>query len=166
MAFNVFFFSDDSMHNIYESGGDFDFFGQLTQMIYSTIISQLLEIFLNYLTMTDIHYYEIKEKKKEIVDNSIISSVINCIKYKIIAFYVFTFLLFFFYWYTVSSFCAVYQNTQKIFITDSVSSFLLGLVYPFILYLIPTGLRMLSLRAKEKKNLKFFYWLSEVIPFF
>ena len=166
MAFNVFFFSDDSMHNIYESGGDFDFFGQLTQMIYSTIISQVLEIFLNYLTMTDIHYYEIKEKKKEIVDNSIISSVINCIKYKIIAFYVFTFLLFFFYWYTVSSFCAVYQNTQKIFITDSVSSFLLGLVYPFILYLIPTGLRMLSLRAKEKKNLKFFYWLSEVIPFF
>ena len=27
MAFNVFFFSDDSMHNIYKSGGDFDFFG-------------------------------------------------------------------------------------------------------------------------------------------
>ena len=166
MAFNVFFFSDDSMHNIYESGGDFDFFGQVTQMIYSTIISQVLEIFLNYLTMTDIHYYEIKEKKKEIVDNNMILSVINCIKYKIIAFYVFTFLLFFFYWYTVSSFCAVYQNTQKIFITDSVSSFLLGLVYPFILYLIPAGLRMLSLKAKEKKNLKFFYWLSEVIPFF
>ena len=166
MAFNVFFFSDDSMHDIYESGGDFDFFGQLTQMIYSTIISQLLEIFLNYLTMTDIHYYEIKEKKKEIVDNNMILSVINCIKYKIIAFYVFTFLLFFFYWYTVSSFCAVYQNTQKIFITDSVSSFLLGLMYPFILYLIPAGLRMLSLKAKEKKNLKFIYMLSDVIPFF
>ena len=56
MAFNVFFFSDESMHNIYTSGGKHDFFGQLAQMIYSTIVSQVLQIFINYLTMTDIHY--------------------------------------------------------------------------------------------------------------
>ena len=82
---------------------------------------------------------------------------------KIIIFYVFTFLLFIFFWYLISAFCAVYVNTQRIFITDSITSFLMGLLYPFILYLAPAGLRILSLR---KKKLKFIYSLSDKIPFF
>ena len=64
MALNVFFFSDESMHKIYISGGENDCTGQLAQMIYSTIISQILQIFINYLTMTDIHYYQLKALKK------------------------------------------------------------------------------------------------------
>ena len=166
MAFNVFFFSDDSMHNLYESGGEFNFVDSFIQMIYSTIISQVLQVFLNYLTMTDIHYYQIKGLKNDNANKSKVLSIINRIKYKIIAFYIFTFLVFLFYWYIVAAFCAVYENTQIIFITDSISSFLLGLVYPFVLYFLPTGLRFLSLKAKEKKNLKIVYWLSDVIPFF
>ena len=166
MAFNVFFFSDESMHNLYESGGEFDFFDQLVQMFYTTIVSQVLQIFLNYLTMTDIHYYQIKGLKNENINQSRVLSIMNCIKYKIIAFYIFTFLVFLFYWYLISSFCSVYENTQIIFITDSLLSFLLGLIYPFILYLLPTGLRFWSLKAKEKKNLKFIYTLSDIIPFF
>ena len=51
MAFNVFFFSDDSMHNLYESGGEFNFVDSFVQMIYSTIISQVLQVFLNYLIL-------------------------------------------------------------------------------------------------------------------
>ena len=166
MAFNVFFFSDESMHNLYESGGEFDFFDQLVQMFYTTIVSQVLQIFLNYLTMTDIHYYQIKGLKNENINQSRVLSIMNCIKYKIIAFYIFTFLVFLFYLYLISSFCSVYENTQIIFITDSLLSFLLGLIYPFILYLLPTGLRFWSLKAKEKKNLKFIYTLSDIIPFF
>ena len=34
-------------------------------MIYSTIISQLLQVFINFLTMTDIHYYQLKELKRD-----------------------------------------------------------------------------------------------------
>ena len=133
-------------------------------MIYSTIISQLLQIFINYLTMTDIQYYKIKELLKEKnINQKQVLPVMKWIKYKIIIFYVFTFLLFMFFWYLISAFCAVYENTQRIFITDSISSFIMGLLYPFILYLAPAGLRILSLR---KKNLKILYSLSDKIPFF
>ena len=167
MAFNVFFFSDESMHNIYESGGEHDWIGQFAQMVYSTIISQLLQIFVNYLTMTDINYYQLKELKK---DNNINSkktlSVIKCIKIKIIAYFSSTFLMFLFFWYSASAFCAVYANTQRIFVADSYTSFLMGLLYPFILYLAPTALRVLSLKVKEKKNLKILYSLSDKIPIF
>ena len=167
MAFNVFFFSDESMHNIYVSGGKYDYIGQLAQMIYSTIISQILQTFINFLTMTDIHYYRIKETLKEKnVDRKQFLFLIKCIKYKINIFYIFSFLLFLFFWYLISAFCAVYKNTQKIFIIDSISSFIMGLIYPFVLYLAPAGLRIISLKAKTKKNLKFLYILSDKIPFF
>ena len=151
MALNAFFFSDESMHNIYISGGEFNFFDQITQMVLVTLVSQLLQIFLNFLTMTDIHYYSIKNIPKNELNKKKIVSVIKLIKCKIIVYHIFTFILFFFYWYAVTAFCAVYRNTQKIFITDSISSFIMGLIYPFILYIFPTVLRFLSLMATEKK---------------
>ena len=166
MALNAFFFSDESMHNIYISGGEFNFFDQLTQMVLVTLVSQLLQIFLNFLTMTDIHYYSIKNIPKNELNKKKIVSVIKLIKCKIIVYHIFTFILFFFYWYAVTAFCAVYRNTQKIFITDSISSFIMGLIYPFILYIFPTVLRFLSLMATEKKILEFLYSISDIIPFF
>ena len=42
----------------------------------------------------------------------------------------------------------------------------MGLVYPFALYLAPTALRLISLKAKKNKNLKFLYSLSDKVPFF
>ena len=167
MAFNVFFFSDESMHKMYETGGEYDFVGQFAQMVYSTIISQILQIFINYLTMSDIHYYQLKELKKDNnINNKKAISIIKCIKIKIIAYFASTLLIFLFFWYTVSAFCAVYVNTQGIFVGDSYMSFLMGLLYPFVLYLIPTALRIISLRAKNKKNMKILYSLSDKIPFF
>ena len=167
MAFNVFFFSDESMHKIYESGGENDFIGQIAQMVYSTIFSQILQVFINYLTMTDIHYYKLKALKKEHnINGKEAISVIKCIKIKIVAYICSTFLLFLFFLYTSSAFCAVYINTQRIFVTDSYMSFLMGLLYPFALYLIPTALRVISLKAKNKKNLKILYSLSDKVPIF
>ena len=75
------------------------------------------------------------------------------------------FYIFLGYWYVVSAFCAVYENTQRVFIRDSLMSFLLSLIYPFILYSIPTFLRLIALRCTNKK-LECVYKLSEVIPFF
>ena len=81
---------------------------------------------------------------------------------KIIFFFLFTLILFGFYWYLVSAFCAVYQNTQITFIKDSLFSFLLGLLYPFVLYLFPAALRILYFNTK----IKCLYKLSDIIPFF
>ena len=117
--------------------------------------------------MTDIHYYKLKDLKKENkINNKEGISVIKCIKHKLIAYHISTFILFLFFWYTASAFCAVYANTQRIFVTDSYTSFLMGLVYPFALYLAPTALRFISLKAKKNKNLKFLYSLSDKVPFF
>ena len=164
MAFNVFFFSDESMHNVYLNGGKHDFMSQLAQMIYSAIASQILQVFINYLTMTDITYYAIKELiNNRHINSNKIKSVMGCLKFKIIIFFFSSFFLFLFYWYLISAFCSVYENTQRIFLTDSISSFIMGLIYPFVLYIFPAILRSLSLKVKK---VKFLYSLSGKIPFF
>ena len=166
MAMNVFFFSDDSMHKIYLNYGKYDFVQQIPKIIYSTAISQLLEVFLCFLSLTDKYFYEIKSLKKDNHIKEQIFPIFRCVEIKLIIFFIFTCILFAFYWYFVSAFCAVYQNTQFIFIKDSASSFLTGLLYPFVLYLIPSVLRILSLNDAKKKRFKFLYKLSDIIPFF
>ena len=164
MAMNVFFFFDDSMHKIYLNYGKYDFIQQIPQIIYSTAVSKLLEVFLCYLSLTDKHIYKIKNlkgnNKEEFFRN------IKCIRIKLIVFFIFTFILFMFYWYFISTFCAVYENTQNIFIKDSLSSFLTGLIDPFFLYILPAILRIIALKDVDKKSLKFVYKLSDIIPFF
>ena len=70
-----------------------------------------------------------------------------------------------FYWYAIACFCAVYVNTQSAFIKDSLCSFGFDLLYPFLLYLFPAVLRLISLRATNTR-LPCIYALSDIIPFF
>ena len=71
-----------------------------------------------------------------------------------------------FYWYVVSAFCVVYKNTQITFIKDWIFSFILGILLPFIIYLIPSALRIYALKNKNDKGAFCLYRLSEIIPFF
>ena len=166
MAMNVVFFSDDSMHKLYLTYGKYDFLQQIPQIIYSTTISQLIEVFLCYLSFTDKHFYQIKSIKNQEMNKAIVFQVLRCVKLKLFGFFTFTFILFLFYWYFISAFCAVYQNTQIIFIKDSISSFLTGLLYPFLLYLFPAILRIISLKDSIKKRFKCIYKISDIIPIF
>ena len=166
MALNVFFFSDDSMHKIYLNYGKYDFIQQIPQIIYSTIVSQLLEVFICFLSLTDKHIYEIKGLKINTANKMAVLKIIKCINIKLSVFFVITFAFFIFYWYIITAFCAVYKNTQIIFINDSLNSFAISLFTPFIIYLIPVCLRVISLKDQDKKRLKFIYKLSDIIPFF
>jgi len=143
--------------------GKYNFIQQIPQIIYSKIVSQLNEVFLCYLSMSDKHYYQIKNLDYN--SRYKVFNIIKCIKIKLAFFFIFTFIMFIFYWYAIACFCAVYVNTQLAFIKDSILSFILGLLYPFVLYLFPVLLRIISLRAK-KSNLLCLYKISDIIPFF
>ena len=162
MAMNVFFFADETMHKIFLDYGKYNFIQQIPQIIYSTIISQIIEIFICYLSLTDKHFYQIKESKK--INKDFIMRIMTFIKVKIIIFFVFTFLIFIFYWYLITCFCAVYQNTQIAFIKDSISSFILGIFLPFIVYIFPSLFRIISL--KSNSNIQCVYKFSNIIPIF
>ena len=162
MALNVFFFADETMHKMFLDYGKYNFLQQIPQIIYSKLVSQLIEVFLCYLSMTDKYFYEIKNSNDK--SQNKIKQIIKCIKIKSLFFFIFTFLMFLFYWYVITCFCDIYENTQIAFIKDSLTSFALGLLYPFVLYLFPVTFRIIALRASAK--LACLYIISDIIPFF
>ena len=163
MAMNVFFFADETMHKMFIDYGKYNFIQQIPQIVYSTAVSKIIEIILCYLSLSDNHYYQAKELKNK--SKYHLMRIMGSIKVKIGLFFAFTFLMFIFYWYLITCFCAVYQSTQIAFIKDSLSSFVLGILLPFGIYLIPSLLRIIALRVK-KYNLACVYKLSNIIPFF
>ena len=165
---NGLFFVHESMYKKYNQGEDFTFVQKIPQLLFTLLVSHGLEALLCYLCMTDVYVYEIKALPNERDTGERIMNILDKVKRKLVAFYVITFLLILFYWYFISAFCAVYQNTQKIFIRDSFLSFAISLIDPFFIYGITCILRFISLLLCCRKNCcgKFLYKLSDLIPFF
>ena len=149
---------------MYEKKGSFDFIYQLPQIIYSTIISGVFITIINYLSLTEKNILEIKSAKEKKDKNimEIVSKVKRCISIKNILFFVFNFLGLTCFWYYLGCFCAVYKNTQIPLIKDTIFSFILSLLFPFALCLLPGILRIPALNAqKQDKECK--YKLSKVL---
>ena len=166
MALNILFFVDDSMHKIYLDYGKYNFIAQIPQILYSTLVSEALDVFLRYLALIEKDLYKISnidKKKNNVTDKMKIFKILKFMRIKLFFYFIVTFLFMCFFWYFVAAFCAVYKNTQSFLLKDSMISLLLSLLYPFGLYLFPTTLRIISLRDK-KKRLGFFYKLSDLIP--
>ena len=60
---------------------------------------------------------------------------------------------------------AIYRNTQLHLLKDTLMSFVLSLIYPFALYLLPGIFRIPAL-SDEKKNKKCLYDFSKLLQIF
>ena len=155
---SAMFYSDTTMHIIYQRKGSFDFTYQLPQMIYSLLISSLLKNILNVLGLYEDNILEIKK----ISDEKIIQKKLYKIKCKIIIFFILTYILLFFFWIYLGCFCAVYKNTQIHLFINVLLSFAFSFVTPFIKCLIPGIFRIISLN-KNKNNRYLLYKFSKLL---
>ena len=155
---NTLFFNDSTMHKIYKDKGKFNFIYQLLNILYSTLISSIINIILKFLSLSENKIIEIKNNDKK--DN--INKIKKCFKIKFILFYILNFILLLSFWFYVSCFCAVYKNTQIHLIKDTLVSFGLSLLYPFGLCLLPGIFRIPSLRA-SKQDKECVYKFSQFI---
>ena len=148
---NALFFNDSTIHQIYENDGIFNFVYNIPQIIYSTIISALIDIIVKKLSLTEKQILEIKLQKS--IENLVskYSKIKKCLKLKFILFYIISILFLAFFWFYLACFCAVYTNTQKHLIKDTLLSFALSLLYPFILNVVPMLIRIPSLKNKNKE---------------
>ena len=162
---NAFFFSDETMDNIYEDNGIFNFIFQLPQIIYSSLITSVLNIILQKLAISEAQILDMK-KEKDLEKFKIKSKNIKInLKIKLIIFLVLSIILMIFFWYFISCFCAVFSNTQLILIEDTLISFLLSMIYPFGLKLLPGFFRIAALRAPNKDQ-KCKYKISQILSIF
>ena len=161
-AVNALFFNDDTMHTIYEQKGNTGILSQISNIFYSTIISCFINIIIKKLGLSNDDMVRIKQipNNKEGLRQS--SLLMKKLKIKFSIFFLIIFLLVSFFWYFISAFCAVYQNTQIILIENTLSSFALSLLYPFGLNLIPGLLRIPSLKNNSWYS-KCIYFISKIL---
>ena len=149
---NALFFNDDTMHKIYEEEGDFNFLYQLPQIIYSTLISLVINNLIQMLALSEGNILDFKKNKNKKNLNKRVDKLNNILRIKFILYFIICIILLIFFWYYLSMFCAVYRNTQNHLIKDTLISFGLSIIYPFGIYLLPGIFRIPSLSNSDNKR--------------
>ena len=162
LTINGFFFTDSTMHKINEDNGKYDFIYQIPQILYSTIISAIINILLKILSLSEKNILLLKQEKDIIKAKKQSKQIKKCIIIKFVIFFILSNILLLSFWYFISCFCAVYTNTQKILFKDTFISFGLSMLYPFGLNLLPGLFRIPALRDKTQKR-KYLYQISGYI---
>ena len=158
---NTLFFNDGTIHKIYEDQGNFNFIYQIPIILYSTIITSIINILIKFLSLTEKNILEIKNERNNMLEKS--SKLLKCLIIKFLLFFVLIFLFLFIFWYYLLCFCGVYRNSQIHLIKDTLISFGLSLLYPFLLNLLPGILRISSLRRRNKECI---FKTSKIIQIF
>ena len=159
---DTFFFNDETMHKIYQESGAYNIITQIPQILYSSIVSSIINMILKSLSLSEKDILKIKKEKDMHSTVKKSKSIEKCIKIKSFLFFTLSLLLMIFFWYFISCFCAVYYNTQIILIKNTLISFGLSMLYPIGINLIPGMFRIPALRAK-KKNKKCLYSFSQFV---
>ena len=151
-AINFAFFDNKIMHKIYEIGGKYDIIFFLPKIVISFAASYYITdiikfIFLSERNISNIRCqiilsvaYRISDKEKK---NMII-------KYTI--FFISGIIFLGFFWILLSSFGAVYPNTQIFIFKNTLISFAMSFFYPIFINIFPCIFRMCALNSNKKSQ--------------
>ena len=159
---NALFFNDDTIHKIMEDEGKFNILYQIPQIIYSSIISYILNMILEFLALSEDKILEFKNER--IAEKALekFRNLLNILESRFIYFFILSFLFLLLFWYYAICFCAVYKNTQYHLMKDNIIGFITGLLTPLGTKLIPAFLRIIGI--KKKNN--YFFLISKILQIF
>ena len=151
-AINFAFFSEEIIHKIFEENGKYDIEYFLPQITISIGLTYVINIILKIVFLSERNILKIKKKVTLESADLVSDSVKKTLAIKYIIFYILSILFLSFFWMLLSSFGAVYQNTQIFVFKNALIGFSLSLVYPFFINIIPCIFRTSSLSNKSNCN--------------
>ena len=158
-AVNALFFTDSTMNKIYEDKGIFNFYYHFPQILYSSLISGILSAIIKQLSLSQNMIVDLRQEKHIEDFCKKEQKILKTFKFKIISFFIISFIFLIIFWYYLTCFCAVYINTQTILIKDTIISFSMSFIYPFVKYLIPGIFRIPALNSKKEDG-QYLYKIS------
>ena len=163
---NALFFTDDTMHRIYINKGSYGLEYQIPIILYSSLISFILNIRLKLLALSNDSIIDFKQdtKRKEITKKH--NKLIIKLRVKFIGFFAISFMFLILFWYYISVFGAVYKNTQFTLLKDTLISFCLSFIYPCLICLVPGIFRIHSLSEPTKNRKEYLYKFSKILQIF
>ena len=90
LTVNALFYSDSTMHKIYEDQGKFNFIYQIPQIIYSTLISSVINLIVSTLSITEKNILSLKKEKSNLENREL--NMIKFIKMKYVLFFIIIYL--------------------------------------------------------------------------
>jgi hypothetical protein len=161
---NALFFNENTIHKIYEDGGSYNLMYLLPHILYSFVISHIFSTIIKYAFLSERSVIEIKKEKNLQDAKNKVEKVKRNIVIKYIIFFVSGILFLVFFWYYLSSFGAVYQNSQFYLIKNTFISYAVSLIYPFIINILPAIFRNCSLNDKNQ-NKEILFKISKFLQY-
>ena len=139
------------MHDIYVSGNTNDIGKFIPYIIISFIICYVVDKLIRYFSLSDKNIYSIY--KEALYNNAKIraTQVRKLLLIKYIIFYVLGFFSTLIFGYYLATFGAIYQNTQYILIKNVLISYVMSLLLPFIIILLPSVFRRFALKDATRQ---------------
>ena len=164
ITMSIFFYTNENIKLTYIKSMDdiSSFWSNIANSVYSSILSDLTLNILRFISLT----HDSVRTLRQIADiNSAESKaqcILKCIKIRIVLYYILSFIFLLVFGFYILSFCAIFENTQIELIKSTFSSWLMSLLYPFLMCLISSIVRTLSLKCKSK----FLFLVEKIIQFF
>jgi hypothetical protein len=148
---NSLFITNSILHDIYVSGNTNDIGKFIPYIIISFIICYVVDKLIRYFSLSDKNIYSIY--KEALYNNAKIraTQVRKLLLIKYIIFYVLGFFSTLIFGYYLATFGAVYQNTQYILIKNVLISYVMSLLLPFIIILLPSVFRRFALKDATRQ---------------
>ena len=163
LTFELFFFTNESIDLIYvRSMNDLSsFWESFVDSIYSSILSNILLIILSFIADTHSMVRDLRKISDMDEAKDKARCTLRCIKIRIFVYYILSFAFLIVFGFYLLSFCSIFENTQSELIKSSFTSWLISLIYPFIICLITSAFRTLALKC----NSKCLYFVQNMMQF-
>ena len=147
---NFLFFDKKTIHKIYMDEGHYDFIYFIPKILISFLSSNFIYIIIRYIFLSERNLLKIRRQNSVDDAQKIAEKEKRNLIIKYIVFFIVGILLFIFFWMQLSSFGAVYQNTQIIVFQNTLICFAISLIYPFFINIFPGIFRISSLNSYNK----------------
>ena len=143
----------------------FDFENQIPIAIYSSLITKILNFPISLLGLSNDKIIDFKQNQISQGIKKRGNELILCLKIKFACYFIIGLIFLLFFWYYISMFGIIYKNTQYHLLKDSLISFIISLLSPFAIYLLPGLFRIPSL-SNLNKNKEYMYKFSKILLLF
>ena len=152
LTFNSFFFTNEKIKiNYVKSVEDIStFWSNISNTVYSSILSSTFLIILKFISLTHNSIRALRKIKNVELAKKKSVCLLRCIKLRIFIYYILSFAFLIIFGFYVLCFCAIFENTQLILVRSTFTSWLISLLYPFIICFITSLFRSLSFTCESK----------------
>ena len=152
LTFNIFFYTNKSIKLSYvKSLDDISmFWDNIANTIYSSILSTTLLIILKLICLTHNSVRGLRKLKDVSYARKQSVCVLRCIKIRVTIYFILSLAFLFIFGFYNLCFCAIFENTQIELIKSTFTSWLISLLYPFVICLITSLFRALAFKYKNR----------------